>query len=83
MAVYGPAFPDHRLREGVPNLCRIAGLHAHRFHLSVEEAFSFWGENPSSRRGRLGQRRFTAYAIGSSSPWGRLHRLLYSPVKEA
>ena len=39
MAVYGPLAPDHRLREGVPNLRRVTILHPHLPHQSVEEVF--------------------------------------------
>ena len=39
MAVYGPAFPDRRLREGVPNLRRVTILRPHLLHQSVEEVF--------------------------------------------
>ncbi len=41
MAVCGPAFPNSRLREGVPNFSRITGFHAHLLHEFVEEVFSF------------------------------------------
>ena len=41
MAVYEPAFCRLRAREGVPNFSRVFALHAHLFHQSVEEVFSF------------------------------------------
>ena len=41
MAVYERAFLDFGAREGVPDFRSLFGLHAHLFHQSVEEVFSF------------------------------------------